>query len=66
MKFWRGLVRQGGTNANPFAEPINLVSNINGGLGVWAGYSPTYYKVPIIEDIFVKDQYDSLTILDIF
>lgn len=66
MKFWRGLVRQGGTNANPFAEPINLVSNINGGLGVWAGYSPTYYKVPIIEDIVVKDQYDSLTILDIF
>ena len=21
MKFWRGLVRQAGTNGNPFAEP---------------------------------------------
>ena len=48
MKFWRGLVRQAGTNGNPFAEPMNLVSNVNGALGIWTGYSPVYYKVPII------------------
>ena len=32
MKFWRGLTRQSGSNGNPFAEPLNLPSNINGGL----------------------------------
>ena len=46
-KFWRSLERQGGTNGNPFAEPMNLVSNINGGLGIWAGYGTAYYKIPI-------------------
>jgi hypothetical protein len=50
LKFWRGLIRQRGTNGNPFSEPKNLVSNINGGLGVWTGYSPVYYIVPIIKD----------------
>ena len=50
LKFWRGLIRQRGTNGNPFSEPKNLVSNINGGLGVWTGYSPVYYKVPIVKD----------------
>ena len=50
LKFWRGLIRQRGTNGNPFSEPKNLVSNINGGLGVWTGYSPVYYKVPIVKE----------------
>ena len=66
MRFWRGLVRQVGTNGNPFAEPMNLVSNINGGLGVFTGYGAVYYKVPIIKDIVIKNQYDSLSVLDIF
>ena len=57
LKFWRGLVRQAGTNGNPFAEPLNLVSNINGGLGIWTGYSPVYYKVPIVEDTTIFEQY---------
>jgi hypothetical protein len=57
MKFWRGLVRQGGTNGNPFAEPLNLVSNINGGLGVWSGYSSVYYKVPVVIDTTIFEQY---------
>jgi hypothetical protein len=31
------------TQGNPFATPINIVSNISGGaLGVWAGYSPSF------------------------
>ena len=67
MKFWRGVVRQGATNGNPFSEPMNLVSNINGGLGIWTGYSPVYYKVPIIKGRTIKETYnDSLFITDIF
>jgi hypothetical protein len=66
LKFWRGLIRQVGTNGNPFAEPMNLVSNINNGLGVFTGYGSVYYKVPIIKDIVIKNQYDSLSVLDIF
>ena len=65
MKFWRGLIRQVGTNGNPFAEPMNLVSNINNGLGVWTGYGAVYYKVPIIKDIVIIQQY-SPEIIDIF
>jgi len=66
MKFWRGLTRQEGTNGNPFAEPSNLVSNINGGLGIWAGYSPVYYKVPIIKNSTINIPYKPKTIIDIF
>ena len=65
LKFWRGLVRQVGTNGNPFAEPLNLVSNINNGLGVFTGYGSVYYKVPIIEGTTIDSEYDA-TILDIF
>jgi hypothetical protein len=65
MRFWRGLVRQAGTNGNPFAEPANLVSNIEGGLGIWTGYSPAYYKVPIVIDTTIFEEYYP-EILDIF
>ena len=65
MKFWRGLVRQAGTNGNPFAEPLNLVSNINGALGVWTGYAPVYYKVPIINGTTITDTIRP-NIIDIF
>jgi len=65
MKFWRSLVRQFGTNGNPFAEPMNLVSNINNGLGCWTGYGAVYYKVPIIKDTVIMQQY-SPEIIDIF
>ena len=66
MKFWRGLTRQSGNNGNPFAEPLNLVSNINGGLGIWTGYSPVYYKVPIVKGESVYLPYQPKTILEIF
>jgi len=69
LKFWRGLIRQVGTNGNPFAEPMNLVSNINNGFGVFTGYGSAYYKVNIIENTVIKDQYttsEGLNILDIF
>ena len=65
LKFWRGLVRQVGTNGNPFAEPLNLVSNINNGLGVFTGYGSVYYKVPIVDGTTIFSEYDP-TILDIF
>ena len=63
MKFWRGVVRQGATNGNPFSEPMNLVSNINGGLGIWTGYSPVYYKVPIIKGHTIKETYNEQKIM---
>jgi hypothetical protein len=32
-----------GTNGNPFASPVSILSNIdNGGLGVWSGLGATY------------------------
>jgi len=65
MRFWRGLVRQAGTNGNPFAEPMNLVSNINGGLGIWTGYGASYYKVPIINGTTIIDTIQP-KIIDIF
>jgi len=65
LKFWRALVRQAGTNGNPFSEPINLVSNINGGMGVFTGYGSVYYKVPIIKDTVIFTQHEP-TIEDIF
>jgi len=65
MKFWRSLVRQFGTNGNPFTEPMNLVSNINNGLGIWTGYGAVYYKVPIIKGTTIFEEY-SPKIIDIF
>ena len=29
-------------NGSPFAVPTNLPSNVEGGLGLWAGYAPSY------------------------
>ena len=65
MRFWRGLIRQVGTNGNPFAEPMNLVSNINNGLGIWTGYGAVYYKVPIIKNTTIFKEYPP-EIRDIF
>ena len=42
---------------NPFAETSNILSNINGGLGVWSGFNSTYFKVPVIKDTIIYDQY---------
>jgi hypothetical protein len=65
LKFWRGLVRQVGTNGNPFAEPLNLVSNITNGLGIFSGYGSAYYLIPIVEDTVIFEQYNP-EIIDIF
>ena len=65
MKFWRGVVRNSTAGNNPFSEPMNLSSNINGGLGSWTGYGSRYYLVPIIKDTTITTEYVP-TIFDIF
>ena len=65
MQFWRGVVRNITSGANPFSEPMNLPSNINGGIGAWTGYGATYYKVPIMKDTIILDEYIP-NIFDIF
>ena len=57
LRFWRGVVRQVTSGGNPFAEPANLSSNIEGGLGAWTGYGTSYYKVPIIVDTTIFEEY---------
>jgi hypothetical protein len=44
---------------------MNLVSNINGGLGAFTGYGAVYYKVPIIKDTTIFEEYTP-EIIDIF
>ncbi|MEM7161260.1 MAG: DUF4249 domain-containing protein [Bacteroidota bacterium] len=41
-RFYRGLEEQVTTNGSPFSLPENIESNIEGGLGIWAGFGPTY------------------------
>lgn len=38
----RALENQAATAGSPFASPGNLPFNIEGGIGVWAGYAPAY------------------------
>lgn len=40
--FWRTEETQLGNNGNPFGTVSPVSSNINGGLGVWCGYSTTF------------------------
>jgi len=56
MRFWRGVVRNSTSGGNPFAEPANLTSNIDGGLGVWTGYGTKYYKIPVIKGIIIEGE----------
>ena len=67
-KFWRSFERSGGSKGNPFSEPINLVSNINGGLGIWTGYGAAYYEVKIDTNTVINgdDLYEPKNIIEIF
>lgn len=42
VKFWLSAENDIYNQGNPFASPMTLVTNINGGLGVWGGYGATY------------------------
>lgn len=39
--FWRAAETQVSSNGNPFGSPAPLKSNIEGGIGIWEGYSFT-------------------------
>ncbi|MEM9053152.1 MAG: DUF4249 family protein [Bacteroidota bacterium] len=41
-QFFRTYEQQLGTNGSPFAAPNNVITNIEGGLGIWAGYACAY------------------------
>ncbi|HEX5002530.1 MAG TPA: DUF4249 domain-containing protein [Bacteroidia bacterium] len=40
-EFWRAAETQSSNNGNPFGSITPLISNINGGIGIWEGYSFT-------------------------
>ena len=65
-KFWRSAERMQDASGNPFSEPMNLYSNIDGGLGIWGGYGVSYYYIPIVADTIIYDRYNDVDILDIF
>jgi len=41
-QFYRTFEQQLGTNGSPFAAPNNVITNIEGGLGIWAGSACVY------------------------
>jgi hypothetical protein len=57
FEFWRSVIAQDLMNSNPFAEPMNLKSNINGGLGIFEGKAAVYYKLIAKEDTTFTQRY---------
>ena len=55
--FWRSLEYQSQSTGNPFAEPINLQSNVQNGLGMFFGQAAAYYKIICKEDTTYKEKY---------
>jgi hypothetical protein len=43
-EFWRDAETQAGNNGSPFTSPAPIRSNVTGGLGLFASYSPYYYQ----------------------
>jgi len=46
FNFWNTL-EFSNSNQGPFSSYTRLDSNIEGGLGIWGGYSVSYYKLPV-------------------
>ena len=65
-KFWRSIERMQDASGNPFSEPMNLSSNIDGALGIWGGYGVSYYYIPIVPDTIIYETYNNVSLLDIF
>lgn len=42
FEFWRSEETQVSNNGNPFGSPAPVLSNINGGLGIWGGYNASF------------------------
>lgn len=55
--FWRSLEYQAQSTGNPFAEPINLQSNVENGFGGFIGQAATYYKIICKEDTTYTQKY---------
>ncbi|MBF45939.1 MAG: hypothetical protein CMD38_06715 [Flavobacteriales bacterium] len=55
--FWRSVDFQASSNGNPFAEPINIQSNIENGYGVFYGQAAVYYKLIAKEDTTYFERY---------
>ena len=55
--FLRSADYQSQSTGNPFAEPINLQSNITNGLGGFYGQAATYYKIICKEDTNYTEKY---------
>jgi hypothetical protein len=45
--FFYTLENDGGDS--PFSSPVKIKTNVNNGLGIWAGYATKYYTVAIPE-----------------
>jgi hypothetical protein len=45
FQFWQSAERNVESTGNPFASPVNVKSNIVGGLGTWGGYGASYDTV---------------------
>ena len=65
-KFWRSAKRMQDASGNPFSEPMNLYSNIDGALGIWGGYGVSYYYIPIVPDTIIYETYNNVDVLEIF
>ncbi len=59
--FWRDTEYQEQMNGNPFAEPINLSHNINGGFGIWEGKGAIYFKVMAQKDTTFTERFKPTT-----
>lgn len=44
-KYFRSLEQQNNAGDNPFAEPVFVNTNVKNGLGIFAGYNTSFYKV---------------------
>ena len=49
FSFWRTLEQDIGSIGNPFGIPTKVMTNIEGGLGVWCGYGSS------IDTIIIQD-----------
>jgi hypothetical protein len=47
--FWITLEADRNGGDNPFGSPVRILSNINGGLGIWGGYGPSFHTIVIPE-----------------
>jgi len=59
--FWRDTEYQEQMNGNPFAEPINLSHNINGGFGIWEGKGAIYFKVVAEKETTFTERFEPAT-----